>query len=222
MKIVIFLIVLSIILIILAWHGQIDIFYSFFKYPLKSISLVIPRNNSFQSEQKLLSLKTQLEETKRENILLRQQLDLKLRQNFKLILASVIGTGQAFLIDKNIENKPVIINNILIGRTENHGKVKLITDPQSKVAALIQETRMKGIVHGEHGLGLIMLLAPQEEVAKGQTVVTSGLNQEFPLGLVIGQIIDIQKNDNQTSQKARIQPFFNPKDLEKVFIITDY
>ena len=218
-KIVFLLVLLSLILILLYYYNYLDFFYIIFKYPLKLISAILPRNNSLELQQELIYAKSQIYNLQQENQILRDQLNLEPSQDFKLILAHVIGSGASFLIDKNIPDKPVIINNILIGKTLDNGKVRLITSQDSHVQALIQESNIRGIVSGEYDLNLIMNL-PLEEVniKKGQIVITSE-SQGFPNGLVIGQILDITKNDNQTSQYARIQPLFNPKDLEKVFII---
>lgn len=215
-------ILISLIIIFLYYYNYLDFLYIIFKYPLRLISSILPRNNSLKLQQELIFAKSQIYNLKQENQILRDQLDLEPNQNFKLVLARVIGSGQVFLLDKNIQNKPVIINNILIGKTLDNHKVKLITDSNSQVQAVIQETNIKGIVLGEYGLNLIMILPVEGiEIKKGQLVVTSG-TEDFPPGLVIGQIINVQKSDNQTSQRARIQPLFNPKDLEKVFIIADY
>jgi len=242
MKKFILLIALALILILFYSQGYLNFLYNIFRPILrffyfifnkiyqffKTILFIYKLNKEnkhlFQENQKLLARNARLQEIERENKLLREQLNLEFKKNFKLVLASVIGQGQSFLIDKDIVNKPVIISSgILIGKTEKHGKVKLTTNPQSKINAMIQETRVQGVVQGKHGLGLIMTLVPNEkEIKKGQIVITSGFAQEFPPGLVIGQIIDIQNNDNQTSQQVLIKPYFNQQDLEKVFVIIDY
>jgi len=241
-KLIVILGFIFLILVFCYFQGYLDFLYSFFQYPLKFIHFIaqnfflffktiifinqLHQENIalFAQNQKLLGLDIKTKEVQQENIFLRQQLNLEPKQSFKLTLASVISSGQVFLIDKDIENKPVILaGNILIGRTEKNGRVKLITDSQSKVNVLIQETRVQGIVRGDHGLGLIMDLPVSEaEPEKGQMVITSNQAQEFPQGLLIGQIIDVSKNDNQVFQKIRIQPLFNPKDLEKVFIIENF
>jgi len=241
-KLIIVLGFIFLILVFCYFQGYLDFLYSFFQYPLKFIHFIaqklfiffktiifinqLHQENIalFAQNQKLLGSNTKLNEVQRENIFLRQQLNLESEQDFKLALASVISSGQAFLIDKNIENKPVILpGGILIGLIEKNGRVKLITDPQSKINALIQETRVQGIVRGDHGLGLIMDLPVDEaEPEKGQMVITSNQAQEFPQGLLIGRITDVSKSDNQIFQKIRIQPLFNPKDLERVFVIVDF
>lgn len=242
MKIIIILSILVLALVFCYFQGYLDFAYFIFEYPLKFIRFIIQKififfktiifinqlnkENAalFEQNYKLLAVNARLKETQLENNFLRQQLNLESDHGFKLVLATAISSGQEFFIDKNIENKPVILpEGILIGITKKNGRVKLITDPQSRINALIQETRSQGLVLGEHGLGLIMNLPIGEaEPKKGQTVITFGQMQEFPHGLLIGQIIDVSKNDNQVSQKARIQPLFNPKDLEKVFVVVGW
>ncbi|MFH1392236.1 MAG: rod shape-determining protein MreC [bacterium] len=240
MKIVIILSAIILIFIFCYFQGYLNFFYSVLQYPLKLVYFTSQKisdlfqtiafigelhreNNAlFEQNQRLFGLNASSKEVQRENDFLRQQLNLDSQQGFKLAMASVVSSGQSFFIDQQIENKPVILpGGILIGKTENNGLVKLITDPQSKINVMIQETRAQGVVRGDYGLGLIMDLPISEAMPeKGQLVITSGQNQEFPSGLLIGQIIDVSKNDNQISQKIRIQPLFNPRDLEKVFVIT--
>lgn len=242
MKIIIFFVVLSIVLIGAYYLNYLNFLYSFLKYPLQffgflkqkitgflDIILFINKLRQenialFEQNQKLMVFNKKAIEAQKENEFLRQQLELEQTKQFKLVPASVINKSQFFALDKDIADKPVIIaNGILVGQTEKYGKVKLITSSQSTVNALIQETRIAGAVYGDHGLTLIMSLPLQElEIKKGQTVMTSGLEKKFPPGLLIGQIIDVSKNENQNLQNIRIQPFFNQKDLEKVFIIADY
>lgn len=242
MKTIIILSLVVLTLIFCYFQGYLDFLYYFFQYPVRVMNIVAQKIANFfqviafinklhqenvilfEQNQKLLGLNIRLKEVEKENDFLRQQLNLKSQQDFKFVLGSVISSGQSFFIDQKIENKPVILpGGILVGQTENNGRVKLITDPRSKINALIQETRSQGIVRGDYGLGLIMDL-PITETAleKGQIVITSSRNKEFPSGLLIGQIIDISKNNNQGSQIIRIKPFFNPKNLEKVFVITSY
>jgi len=239
------IVILGVIFLMLAFcyfEGYLDFFYSLFQYPLQFTHFVaqklfiflktvifinqLHQENIalFEQNQKFLGLSVKLAETQRENNFLRQQLSLEPEEGLGLVLASVISSGQSFLINRDIESKPIILpGNILVGKTEKNGRVKLITDPRSKVNAMIQETRTQGIIRGDYGLGLIMELPMSEaELAKGQMVITSNQNQEFPQGLLIGRVIDVSKSDNQVFQKIRVQPLFNPKDLEKVFIINDF
>ncbi|PIR71721.1 MAG: hypothetical protein COU43_01005 [Candidatus Nealsonbacteria bacterium CG10_big_fil_rev_8_21_14_0_10_37_25] len=53
-------------------------------------------------------------------------------------------------------------------------------------------------------------------------MVTSALSGVFPPGLVVGEINQVKKSDPEPFQAAQIQPAFNIRDLEKLFIITEW
>lgn len=176
-----------------------------------------------------------LEEVKRENNVLRDQLKLTSRDEFVLDSALVIGRdpsnlSREIIIDKGSSSgiqkdmAVIISEGILVGRIsevfKDSSKVLLITDSRSLVNATVQETRATGIVRGQHGLGLVMDTIPQNEVVqKDDVIITSGLGGVFPKGLVIGKIKELKNTDNELFQEATVQPLFHLKDVELVFII---
>ncbi len=183
----------------------------------------------------LLGEIARLKEVIRENEFLRQQLGLPLPKNKKLILANIIGQdlfglNRYFLIDKGredgIREKSVVITagNILVGRVvetlDSFSKVRLISDPDSRVNALIQDSEVTGMVKSNHKLDLVIDLLPQgEAIRENAMVVTSGLTGLFPAGLLIGQIQMVVSSDAQISQTAKIKPAADFANLKKVFVI---
>ena len=193
-------------------------------------------NNLLNEENKmLLGQITELKEAVRENEFLRKQLGLSIPETKELILANIIsqepsGLGEFILIDKGEEdgilNKGVVISagNLLIGQvietTKSFSKVRLISDPNSRINALIQESGITGLIESDQKIDLIINLLPQgESIEQGQSVVTSGLAGLFPPGLLIGQIEEIISSDAQIAQRARIKPAVDFNYLDKVFII---
>lgn len=191
---------------------------------------------------KIQTLETEnvaLKELKKENEILRKALDIDLKKEFKLMLAQIIGKDIAedfVLIDKGakdgiLENLPVISQEkVLIGKIsqvyKNFSKVLLISHPQSSFDGKIiskNEEEVLGIVRGKGNLRILFDLIPKEkEIKKGDSVITSHLSGVFPVGLLIGQIQEIKKSDLEPFQTAEIQPAFNLRDLEKLFIITEW
>jgi len=188
-----------------------------------------------KENEELVSQLVQLKEVARENEFLRQQMDLISGESPQLILANVIGQDlshfeKCLLINRGAkdgveENAVVIIaGNFLIGQVIELGnsfaKVQLITDPNSRVNALIQESGVTGLVKSNQGLNLTVDLIPQgKTIREGQTVITSGLAGIFPSGLLIGQISQVVSIDVQVFQEARIKPAVDFKGLDKVFVI---
>lgn len=203
---------------------------------LATTASVNRENISLKNENtELLGEVARLKEIVREDEFLRQQAGLPLPKNKELVLASVIGQdlfglNRYFLIDKGkddgIEEKSAVITagNILVGRVvetlDSFSKVRLLTDPGSRVNALLQDSEITGLVKSNHGLDLVIDLLPQgEAVRENETVVTSGLAGLFPAGLLIGRIQMVVSSDTQISQIAKIKPAVDFANLKKVFVI---
>ena len=203
---------------------------------LVSIKNLEQENTEYKREnERLLGQIAYLNEVSRENEFLRKQMDLPDAESNELILADVVGYNLSgfekyLLIDKGrkhgIKEKAAVIiaGNILVGQiTETYeifSKVQLIADANISVNALIQESRIIGLVKGNGELNLIIDLLPQgREIKKGETVISSGLAGFFPSGLLIGHIQEIISSDAQISQIAKINPASDFTKLEKVFVI---
>lgn len=191
--------------------------------------------NLKEKNAELLGEVARLNEVVRENEFLRHQIGLSAQEDRELILASVIGQdlfglNRYFLINKGakdgVKEKSVVVTagNLLVGRVvevvDSFSKVRLISDPGSRVNALIQNSGAKGLVKSNYETGLVIdLLSQGEDVGEGEMVVTSGLAGLFPAGLLVGQIQRIISSDTQISQMAEIKPAVNFSNLEKVFVI---
>ena len=184
--------------------------------------------------QQLLYENTNLKEALKENESLRQRLAIAPPEKEQLVLAQVTGylpqVGQYFLIDKGSQQglragmAVVTASNFFVGRLAEVGdrwaKVFLALDSNFLVNALTQETRARGIVRGNHGLGLIMEMIPIDaEIKIGENILTSGINDQGPSGLIIGRITSIEKKESEIFQQATLGPAADFNELEKVFII---
>lgn len=192
-------------------------------------------NANLTSENKiLLGETTRLKETARENELLRQRLDLGPSEKQKLVMAAVAGAnltqGQYLLINKGRADgmaaglAVVTANNFLIGRVaeaeDNFSRVLLISDGSSVINALTQNTRVNGAVRGKYGLGLTLEMIPiNAQINIDEIVLSSGLNDGVPKGLVIGRIVSVEKKPNEIWQSATLAPAADLKALEQVFVI---
>jgi len=199
-------------------------------------------------KQEILAQNFRLGELRKENEILREALDIGLEKEFQLTLARVTGkyiSQDYILIDKGSregisEGFPVITQEkVLIGRVvkvyRNFSEVILISHPQSSFDGKVMvrheiddfnneaDSEILAMVKGGGNLGLIFDLIPREEkVAEGDLVVTSALGGIFPSSLLVGEINQIEKFDPEPFYRAEISPFFNIRELEKVFIILNY
>ncbi|HRY52613.1 MAG TPA: rod shape-determining protein MreC [Candidatus Portnoybacteria bacterium] len=177
---------------------------------------------------------TRLKEVARENELLRQQIGIGQAEQQRLVMAEVIGynptLGQYILIDKGakdgitVDLAVVAANNFLVGRVAevnaNFSKVLLISDSDSLVNAITQDTRISGVVKGNHGLGVLMEMIPIDaQVAVGETVLTSGLNETIAKNLIVGRVEEVIKKESDIFQSATIKAAVEFDKLEQVFIL---
>jgi rod shape-determining protein MreC len=124
-------------------------------------------------------------------------------------------------------NMPVVTERGLVGRIFEVGdgwsRVLLITDVSSSINALTQSTRASGLVQGQVDGSLVMRAIPQVDVVSvGDTVFTSGLGGNFPRQILIGQIIEVERQDYELYQAAVVRPTVDFDHLEVVLIVTDF
>lgn len=106
-------------------------------------------------------------------------------------------------------------------------KVQLLIDSNSAIAALLQESRVSGLVEGQPDGTLQMKYIPQDEtITVGDMALTSGLGSDqgglMPKGLVIGQVIEVQQQDYALHQIAIIQPVVDFSRMELFLVITKF
>ncbi len=101
--------------------------------------------------------------------------------------------------------------------------VQLINDPVSRVAAMLQQSRITGIVEGsEEGIMVMTDILPDEEVAEGETIVTSSLGGLLPRGLILGQVESVTYQESELFQTAVMRPAVDFRRLETVLVVTEF
>lgn len=98
--------------------------------------------------------------------------------------------------------------------------VRLITDPQSGVAAMIQSSRAEGIVRGSLS-GLLYLEGVEMgiEVSVGDVVMTSGLGGSFTKGLLIGTVVRVEGDATDDSRRIVVSQAGNVSSLEEAMVV---
>jgi rod shape-determining protein MreC len=193
------------------------------------------RNEKFGRENDLLRQKLNtLNEIYLENVRLKKLLFLKQQSPYKLTAARVIGRSadswsSVIIIDKGTSHgitrgMAAITYLGLLGRvvetSESTSKIMLISDPNLGVSGIAQRSRQEGLVCGTLGSHLIMKYLPEEaDIKVSDVVVTSGLNGEYPKGLLIGRVIDIGREFSGLSRYAIIEPAVKLSNIEEVSII---
>lgn len=125
-------------------------------------------------------------------------------------------------------NMPVITPQGLVGRvtsvSSDSAVVMLITDRGAAVGALVQETRVPGIIVGTvNGKQLKLSQIPfYSEVKEGNRVVTSRFSELYPAGIMIGTIDKIVAEPDALIKAATIIPAVDLDQIEEVLVVTNY
>lgn len=106
---------------------------------------------------------------------------------------------------------------------ENHAWVTLITDPNSAVSAMVQESRAQGVVTGSYDHTLsIEFVSQGAAVNEGDIVLTSAIGGHYPAGLVIGEVTAVDSTPQELFKKVAVQPLARLGHLETVLVLTSF
>src|SRR6202790_1309730 len=190
------------------------------------------------------SLKAQLEHMSIEQARLSQDADqarrlqalLAFKEQFisQTMAAQVIGASGSELsrsvyIDKGEKDhlKPdmaVITADGIVGKVlrvyRSTSQVLLINDQTSGVGALLDKTRLQGILRGTPaGEAVLEKVMSDEAVPAGETVLTSGGDGVFPKGLLVGRVTKVAPG-NELFLNIRVRPAADLSKLEEVLVVT--
>lgn len=103
--------------------------------------------------------------------------------------------------------------------TSSTSVVRLLTDPQSGVAGMIQSSRATCVVKGSlDGLLTAEDIGVSTEVKEGDIIITSGLGGSFTRGIIIGTVSKVSGNSQDGSLKATIKQADNTN-FEEVIVV---
>ena len=123
-----------------------------------------------------------------------------------------IGSDMAVISSTGVVGKVISV----FGST---AQVLLINDQQSGVGAILEKSRLQGVLKGKvTGELVIDKIMPDEEVKPGDTVLTSGGDQIFPKGLPLGTVSKTSKGSEFL--QVTIKPAAVLSHLEEVLVIT--
>jgi rod shape-determining protein MreC len=189
-------------------------------------------------------LRDQLEQLRLEQVRLKQDADqahrLQALLGFKeqfvgaTAAAQVIGSSgseQSRLVyidkgsDDGIRNEmPVITADGVVGKVlsvidGSTSQVLLISDQQSGVGAILEQSRLQGVLKGRASGELVIdKIMTDEEVKPGDRILTSGGDRIFPKGLPVGTVSKISKGAEFL--QVTVKPAAMLTHLEEVLVIT--
>ncbi|MDX9913279.1 MAG: rod shape-determining protein MreC [Candidatus Moranbacteria bacterium] len=203
---------------------------------ISSIGKLKKENRNLIEENLRLKVENvKMADIEKENIDLRNQLNILPRDKFNLESAHIIGrdsydNNSWVLIDKGQRHgvekgmSVIVSEGVLIGKIQevftSSAKVIFITDKSMNINVEAVETGAIGVVKGAYGLGLTMDLVLQTDSLRvGDKVITSDISQNIPRGLLVGEIKEVDPAKNDLFQKAIISPPIDFSKLRFVFVI---
>jgi rod shape-determining protein MreC len=190
------------------------------------------------------NLKQQIERMSLEQVRMSQDADqarrlqalLAFKEQFisRTMAAQVIGSSGSELsrsvyIDKGESDgiKPdmaVITAEGIVGKVlrvyRSTSQVLLIDDQTSGVGAILDKTRLQGILRGTPaGEVVLEKVMSDEAVPPGEMVLTSGGDGIFPKGLLVGRVTKVAPG-NELFLNIRVRPAADLSKLEEVLVVT--
>ncbi len=157
---------------------------------------------------KLLQWMAHAKQLQNENKNLQNLLSYKRDDVERYVTGRVIGSNGDFYqtVMLNIGHEEgarigqaAVNNKGLAGRVYSVGKhssrILLITDLNSRIPVVVQETRVRAVLSGENDTQPRLIYTPADSGFKvGQRIVTSGHGGAFPPGIPVGRIASVDEN----------------------------
>ena len=131
------------------------------------------------------------------------------------------GSADGFSINMPVCNSAGIIGQI-IEVSANTSTVRLITDENSGVSAMVQSTRAQGVLQGQpDGTLRLEYVTVDSDVKEGDIIVSSGIGGVYPKGLPLGTVSTVVREDNATYYTITVTPASSStENNEEVLVIT--
>ncbi len=190
-------------------------------------------------------LKEQIEEMRLEQVRLtedatqahRLQSLLAFKEQFiaKTVPAQVIGSSgsdlsRSIYIDKGSNDRiaqdmAVITSGGIVGKVlrvyPSTSLVLMINDQSSGVGAMLDKSRLQGVVRGTPNGELILeRVMSDEQVAAGETVLSSGGDQIFPKGLPLGTVSKVSPG-REMFLNIHVKPAADLSRVEEVLVVIE-
>ncbi len=135
--------------------------------------------------------------------------------------SAIINQGKAQGVKEGL---PVLAPQGIVGRIvavyPEYSKVMLIVDRKSGADAMVQRTRIRGILKGKGGNRCSLEFVPKSaDVKVGDLVLASGLVGLYPKGLVFGTVTEANKKNPGVFQEIEVTPNVDLSTLEEVLVV---
>jgi rod shape-determining protein MreC len=134
------------------------------------------------------------------------------------------GSQQGVLADLGVTD----INNSIVGTvgdvSNNYSVVMSLLHRQSNISAQIKKSGETGsIIWDGLQTNVVVLkeISKEVKVTKGDTIITSGLTDKFPYGLLIGTVKEIENDKTSSTYVIKVKTAANFYSLQYVYVINN-
>jgi len=208
---------------------------SYFSRGFLKVNDLVKNSASLEEENRvLLGQVADLENLKRENEFLRNELGVSKKLGAQLLLAKIFDIQRGPLSSTILINRGnldgvkksmavITTGNILVGIVdevfENSSKVLVLDDPQIKVSARVEGSDtlvdIAGSLQGNVSVGLV---TNKDEIKEGDVIVSSGLDG-LPESLPIAEVSKVESNGGGLFKKVEAKTIFGPFLGPNLFVI---
>lgn len=189
------------------------------------------RDENAQLRERVVQLEEMIQEQQRATELL----EMKESYDFSTVAARVVGRStdawnQTVTLDAGSaegvrSGLPVMGGSGLVGMvisaTEHSCEVRLITDPESGVAAMVQSSRAEGIVTGSlEGALYFESESMDARIEPGDAIITSGIGGSCFKGLLVGTVALVEQVQGGSALRVVVSQNGSASALEEVLIVT--
>jgi rod shape-determining protein MreC len=205
------------------------------KKPIFMLFAMKKENARLTSEvERLTLMKERYEEAITENERLQQLLGVREAQPGYVATARIISTkpdkwSQMMVVNAGSADgvgKDMAVRTTagLIGKVLHAGRnaatVLLLTDINSSVAVRLQNSRLEGILSGtDSDVCILKYISSDVEVAVGDVVITSGLDELFPSEIPVGVVALVKRDPTSLFQIVQVKLYADPHASDEVMIV---
>ena len=201
------------------------------------INLIQVHSENGRLRQQLAELQGKLhqyQEAYRQQQRLRDLLGFRAATFPNQVAAEVVGVdpsqwAESITINKGTRHQlrrdlAVVTHQGLVGRTiamaPHYATVLLLTDRRSAVDVLVQRTRARGIVVGKsRRLCELRYVDIHEDIQVGDTIITSGLGEVYPKGLLVGTVVSVRRQSSGLFHDIEVKPATDLAKLEEILVL---
>lgn len=176
-----------------------------------------------------------LDELRLENARLRLLLEFPAPPGFRTIPCTVTGLvtepfGASLTIDRGRSagltgGEAVVSVDGLVGRiievAGGSSRVRMVNHYEAPIGVRVQRNRVAGVMEWDPGLGRLRMrnVPATDEVAEGDTLLTSGLGGVYPEGLYVGQVESVHLDPMGIVHDIVVAPGARFHRLEELFVL---